>query len=322
MTSLSLQQVFTLASVTSCVNIREFLKDTTTADNHENVAWKREFTFFQFLSWLFQLTYFVKASELFWSWIFINISKFMKRINFVIACLRPPKNMKVGIFTGIVVQLTAKKFPKSVCKVVVLPCQAIAYHCTKNWIYTFALKFTTPCKLTSKCGIYHLGFWFPPSLHYFTRYLHRVNLSKSNFSCSVFDFLVATASLYSYYLRYIVMIDQNGGKISTSPGTLDFCDLHLLSGVHWCAVTWRINDLSIGLRISASVTDISLYRANLFQELCSDRLAIFTRITSSVHSKPGVDNLSLLMLCGDILRNPRPEWKYPCGVCQKPVKSN
>ena len=34
----------------SCVNIREFLKDTTTADNHENVAWKREFTFFQFLS--------------------------------------------------------------------------------------------------------------------------------------------------------------------------------------------------------------------------------------------------------------------------------
>ena len=32
------------------VNIREFLKDTTTADNHENVAWKREFTFFQFLS--------------------------------------------------------------------------------------------------------------------------------------------------------------------------------------------------------------------------------------------------------------------------------
>ena len=32
------------------INIREFLKDTTTADNHENVAWKREFTFSQFLS--------------------------------------------------------------------------------------------------------------------------------------------------------------------------------------------------------------------------------------------------------------------------------
>ena len=61
--SLSLQQVFMLASVTSCVNIREFLKDTTMADNHKNVAWKREFTFFQFLSWLFQLAYFVKMQE-------------------------------------------------------------------------------------------------------------------------------------------------------------------------------------------------------------------------------------------------------------------
>ena len=28
------------------------------------------------------------------------------------------------------------------------------------------------------------------------------------------------------------------------------------------------------------------------------------------------------MLCGDILRNPGPEWKYPCSVCQKPVKNN
>ena len=49
-TSLSLQQVFTLASVTFCVNIREFLKDTATADSHENVAWRSEFTFFQSLS--------------------------------------------------------------------------------------------------------------------------------------------------------------------------------------------------------------------------------------------------------------------------------
>ena len=54
---------FTLASVTSCKNIREFLKDTTMADNHENVAWKREFTSFQFLSWLFQLSYFVKCKR-------------------------------------------------------------------------------------------------------------------------------------------------------------------------------------------------------------------------------------------------------------------
>ena len=34
----------------SCVNTREFLKDTTMADSHENVAWRSEFTFFQSLS--------------------------------------------------------------------------------------------------------------------------------------------------------------------------------------------------------------------------------------------------------------------------------
>ena len=49
----------------------------------------------------------------------------------------------------------------------------------------FALKFTTPCKQVSKCGIYHLCFRFTPSLHFFTSYLRRVNLCKSNFSCSV-----------------------------------------------------------------------------------------------------------------------------------------
>ena len=43
-----IQQLFTLASATSlrkCI-CREFLKDTTTADNHENVAWKSKFIFF------------------------------------------------------------------------------------------------------------------------------------------------------------------------------------------------------------------------------------------------------------------------------------
>ena len=29
-----------------------------------------------------------------------TISKFMKRMDFVIACLRPSQNMKLGIFTG------------------------------------------------------------------------------------------------------------------------------------------------------------------------------------------------------------------------------
>ena len=52
-----------LASVTSCVNIREFLKDTMTTENHENIAWKREFPFLQFLSWLFQRAYFVKCKQ-------------------------------------------------------------------------------------------------------------------------------------------------------------------------------------------------------------------------------------------------------------------
>ena len=43
-----------------------------------------------------------------------TISKFMKRMNFVIACLRPSQNMKLHIFTGsrAVVQLTAKKCTK------------------------------------------------------------------------------------------------------------------------------------------------------------------------------------------------------------------
>ena len=107
-----------------CVNIKEFLKDTTRTDNHEIVAWKREFTFFQFLSWLFPL-----ASKLFWSWIYINISKSIKRMNFVIACLRPSQNMKLGIFTGSRA-VDGKEMYKKVwctCEVVVLPCQAIAY---------------------------------------------------------------------------------------------------------------------------------------------------------------------------------------------------
>ena len=52
----------------------------------------------------------------------------------------------------------------------------------------FALKFTTPCKLASKCGIYHFCFWFTPSLHFFTLYFYLVNLCKSNFSCGDLSF--------------------------------------------------------------------------------------------------------------------------------------
>ena len=50
-----------------CVNIREFLKDTTTTDIHEIVAWKREF--YRDNSNSLTLS---NASELFWSWISIN----------------------------------------------------------------------------------------------------------------------------------------------------------------------------------------------------------------------------------------------------------
>ena len=45
---------------------RECFKDSTAADSHENVAWKSEFAFFQSLSWLFQLAYFVKCKR----WLF------------------------------------------------------------------------------------------------------------------------------------------------------------------------------------------------------------------------------------------------------------
>ena len=72
-TSLSLQQVFTLESVKSCVNIREFLKDTTTAASHENVAWKSEFThFFSLYRDNSNSLTLPHASELFWSWISIS----------------------------------------------------------------------------------------------------------------------------------------------------------------------------------------------------------------------------------------------------------
>ena len=41
-----------------------------------------------------------------------TISKFMKRMNFVIACLRPSQNMTDKAFLQVVVQLTAKKCTK------------------------------------------------------------------------------------------------------------------------------------------------------------------------------------------------------------------
>ena len=58
-----------------------------------------------------------------------TISKFMKRMNFVIACLRPSQNVKLGIFTGSRAVDGKEMYKKAwcTCKVVVLPCQAITY---------------------------------------------------------------------------------------------------------------------------------------------------------------------------------------------------
>ena len=60
----------------------------------------------------------------FWS----TISKFMKKMNFVIACLRPSQNMKLGIFVGSRAVDGKEMYKEVWCtrKVVVLPCQAIA----------------------------------------------------------------------------------------------------------------------------------------------------------------------------------------------------
>ena len=128
-TSLSLQQVFTLELVTSCVNIREFSKDTTTAHSQENVAWKSEFTFFSVsiviipTRLLCQMQANSSGAEF-----LSTISKFMKRMNFVIACLRPSQNVKLGIFTGSRAVDGKEMYKKAwcTCKVVVLPCEAIA----------------------------------------------------------------------------------------------------------------------------------------------------------------------------------------------------
>ena len=56
-----------------------------------------------FFSVSIQLAYFVKcnhASDSSGAEFLSTISKYMKRMNFVIACLRPSQNMKLGIFTG------------------------------------------------------------------------------------------------------------------------------------------------------------------------------------------------------------------------------
>ena len=50
-----------------------------------------------------------------------------------------------------------------------------------------------------------------------------------------------------------------------------------------------------------------------------------TRMPSAIldyNSNSRFATLNVLLTCGDINPNPGPQWKFPCGVCHKPVKSN
>ena len=94
----------------------------------------------------------------------------------------------------------------------------------------FALKFTTPCKLASKCGIYHLCFSFTPSLHFFAPCLHRVNLCKSNFSCSVGETKRRLKGRFNEHRRPI--LNPTGNYIHTAVSehflTSNHSDNHML----------------------------------------------------------------------------------------------
>ena len=83
------------------------------------------------------------ASELFWSWISINhIQVHKEKENFVIACLRPSQNVKLGIFTGSRAVDGKEMYKKAwcTCKVVVLPCQAIAFFTFSSPLHPVHLK--------------------------------------------------------------------------------------------------------------------------------------------------------------------------------------
>ena len=92
---MSLQQVFTLASVTSCVNIREFLKDNTTTDRQpQKRRLEKGFHIFSVSVVIIPTRLLCQMQAKSSGAEFLStISKFMKRMNFVIACLRPSQNM-------------------------------------------------------------------------------------------------------------------------------------------------------------------------------------------------------------------------------------
>ena len=88
------------------------------------------------------------ASELFWSWISINhIQVHKEKENFVIACLRPSQNVKLGIFTGSRAVDGKEMYKKAwcTCKVVFLPCQAIAFLLSRHRHILNLILFTICC---------------------------------------------------------------------------------------------------------------------------------------------------------------------------------
>ena len=91
----------------------------TTANNHENVAWR--------VNSNFSVSIVIIPIHLLISINHIQVHK--EKENFVIACLRPSQNVKLGIFTGSRAVDGKEMYKKAwcTCKVVVLPCQAIAF---------------------------------------------------------------------------------------------------------------------------------------------------------------------------------------------------
>ena len=72
------------------------------------------------------------ASELFWT-----ISKFMKRMNFVITCLRPSQSVKLGIFTGNRAVKGKEMYKKSVMHVQSC-CFALSSYCLFDFLVAAA----------------------------------------------------------------------------------------------------------------------------------------------------------------------------------------
>ena len=74
---------------------------------------------------------------------------------------------------------------------------------------------------------------------------------------------------------------------------------------------------------SSNISEIKLqsicspgFEVFLASQPCQRRAAIFVQKPKSCFL------LNLLLLFGDVNVNPGPAWKFPCGLCKKPVKCN